>query len=88
MKRMKPGNPVSIQVDAYPGVTFRGTVDSLQAGTGGVFSLLPAQNASGNFIKVVQRIPVKITFDKLNPDYPLWPGLSVSPKVDLRKTKG
>jgi len=88
MKRMKPGNPVSIRVDAYPGVTFTGIVDSLQAGTGGAFSLLPAQNASGNFIKVVQRIPVKITFDKLNPDYPLWPGLSVSPKVDLRKTKG
>lgn len=88
LKRMKPGNPVDIQVDAYPGVKFTGKVDSLQAGTGGVFSLLPAQNASGNYIKVVQRVPVKITIDNLNPDYPLWPGLSVSPKVDLRTNKG
>jgi membrane fusion protein (multidrug efflux system) len=88
LKRMKPGDRVKIQVDAYPGVIFTGTVDSLQAGTGGAFSLLPAQNASGNFIKVVQRVPVKITIDKLNSSCPLWPGLSVCPKVDLRKTKG
>lgn len=86
MKRMKPGNPVEIHVDAYPGVRFIGHVDSLQAGTGGAFSFLPAQNASGNFIKVVQRVPVKITIDHLDPRYPLWPGLSVSPKVDLRKS--
>jgi len=86
MKKMRPGNPVDISVDAYPGITFKGKVDSLQAGTGGAFSLLPAQNASGNYIKVVQRIPVKISIDDLNPNYPLWPGLSVSPKVDIRKS--
>jgi len=88
LKRMKPGNPVTIHVDAYPGVTFNGHVDSLQAGTGGAFSILPAQNASGNFIKVVQRVPVKITIDDLNANYPLWPGLSVSPRVDLRTARG
>jgi membrane fusion protein, multidrug efflux system len=88
MTHMKPGNPVTIHVDAYPGVTFTGKVDSIQAGTGEAFSLLPAQNASGNYIKVVQRLPVKITLVNPNPDYPLWPGLSVSPKVDLRTTKG
>jgi membrane fusion protein (multidrug efflux system) len=88
MKRMKPGNPVSIHVDAYPGVTFTGYVDSIQAGTGAAFSLLPAQNASGNYIKVVQRVPVKIILDKLDPKYPLWPGLSVNPRVDLRTIKG
>jgi membrane fusion protein, multidrug efflux system len=88
MTHMKPGNPVTIHVDAYPGVRFDGRVDSIQAGTGEAFSLLPAQNASGNYIKVVQRLPVKITLINPNPDYPLWPGLSVSPKVDLRTTKG
>lgn len=86
MKRMKPGDPVTIHVDAYPGTAFTGKVDSIQAGTGAAFSLLPAQNATGNYIKVVQRIPVKIIIDKLDPDYPLWPGLSASPKVDLRTT--
>ena len=88
LKHMRTGNPVDIQVDAYPGVRFIGRLDSFQAGTGGAFSLLPAQNASGNYIKVVQRVPVKITIDHPNPEYPLWPGLSVSPKVDLRTTKG
>ncbi len=88
MNHIKPGNPVNIHVDAYPGVTFTGRVDSVQDGTGEVFSLLPAQNATGNYIKVVQRVPVKITLINPNPDYPLWPGLSVSPKVDLRSIKG
>jgi membrane fusion protein (multidrug efflux system) len=88
LKHMKVGNPVDIHVDAYPGVKFTGRIDSLQAGTGGAFSLLPAENASGNYIKVVQRVPVKITINSLDSDYPLWPGMSVSPKVDLRTTKG
>jgi membrane fusion protein (multidrug efflux system) len=88
LTRMKPGDPVTIHVDAYPGVTFKGRVDSIQAGTGAVFSLLPAQNATGNYIKVIQRVPVKIVFDGPDGSHPLWPGLSVSPKVDLRSTKG
>lgn len=86
MKHIKPGNRVTIHVDAYPGVTFYGKVDSIQAGTGSAFSLLPAQNASGNFIKVVQRVPVKIVLtDEVDADYSLRLGLSVVPSVNIRK---
>jgi membrane fusion protein (multidrug efflux system) len=79
---MKPGQAVDITVDAYPGITFKGHIDSFQPGTGAVFSLLPPQNATGNFVKVVQRVPVKILIDS-KPDtaHPLWPGLSVYPSV-------
>jgi membrane fusion protein (multidrug efflux system) len=79
---MKPGQAVDISIDAYPGVPFKGHVDSFQPGTGAVFSLLPPQNATGNFVKVVQRLPVKIVIDsKPDPAYPLRPGLSVTPSV-------
>ena len=82
---IRPGQTVAIEVDAYPGETFRGRVDSIQAGTGARFSLLPPENATGNYVKVVQRVPVKIVFDPL-PDparFPLLPGLSVVPDVDV-----
>lgn len=82
ISHMKPGQAVDITIDAYPGVTFKGHVDSFQPGTGAVFSLLPPQNATGNFVKVVQRVPVKILIDsKPDPARPLWPGLSVCPSV-------
>jgi membrane fusion protein (multidrug efflux system) len=82
---MKPGQDVEITVDAYPGATFAGHVDSFQPGTGAVFSLLPPQNATGNFVKVVQRVPVKILIDsKPDPAHPLWPGLSVYPSVAIQ----
>jgi membrane fusion protein (multidrug efflux system) len=77
---MRPGQPVDIEVDAYPGRTFRGHVASIQAGAGSAFSLLPAENATGNFVKVVQRVPVKIVFDR-PPDVYLGPGMSVVPRV-------
>ena len=80
---MRPGQPVSIAVDAYPGRTFHGHVDSIQAGSGAAFSLLPAENATGNFVKVVQRVPVKIIFDR-PPDVHLGPGMSVVPTVKVR----
>ena len=64
LKHMKPGQQVTIKVDAFSGKTFRGHIDSIQAGTGSVFSLLPPENATGNYIKVVQRVPVKIVFDE------------------------
>jgi membrane fusion protein (multidrug efflux system) len=84
IKKMRVGQPVDIAVDAYPGVEFKGRVDSLQPGTGAVFSLLPPENATGNFIKIVQRVPVKITFDSApDPAHPLYPGLSVVPYVDI-----
>jgi membrane fusion protein, multidrug efflux system len=84
IEKMRVGQPVEIEVDAYPGIEFRGRVNSLQPGTGAVFSLLPPENATGNFVKIVQRIPVKIVFDPL-PDtaYSLYPGLSVVPYVDI-----
>ncbi len=85
IERMKIGQPVDIYVDAYPNATFRGKIESFQVGTGSRFSVLPAENASGNFVKVVQRIPVKIVFDEL-PDEKilLAPGMSVVPKVRVR----
>ena len=82
---MEPGQPVEISVDAYPDAKFTGRVDSIQSGTGASFSLLPPENASGNYIKVVQRVPVKIVFDPA-PDpakYLLAPGMSVVPTVNV-----
>jgi membrane fusion protein (multidrug efflux system) len=81
---MRPGQPVTISVDAYPDHELHGHVDSIQAGTGARFSLLPPQNATGNYVKVVQRVPVKIVFDRLPDDLLLGPGMSVVPEVKVR----
>jgi membrane fusion protein (multidrug efflux system) len=80
---MRPGQPVDIVIDAYPGRIFAGHVDSVQSGSGTAFSLLPAENATGNYVKIVQRVPVKIVFDK-PPDVLLGPGMSVVPTVKVR----
>jgi membrane fusion protein, multidrug efflux system len=80
IQALKPGDPVEITVDAFPGRKFKGHVDSIQAGSGTAFSLLPAENATGNFVKIVQRVPVKIVFDE-QPDVLLGPGMSVVPTV-------
>ncbi|MGB9712617.1 MAG: efflux RND transporter periplasmic adaptor subunit [Dissulfurimicrobium sp.] len=64
LTHMRPGQPVEISVDAYPNFTFHGHVDSIQHGSGARFSLLPPENATGNYVKVVQRVPVKIVFDR------------------------
>ena len=83
------GQPVEIEVDTYPGVTFQGRVDSIMAGTGGAFSLLPAENATGNWVKVVQRIPVKITLVPPIPqDRPLRIGMSVIATIDTHDRTG
>src|SRR5439155_386321 len=80
---MTPGQPVSISVDSFPGQTIVGTVDSLAPGTGAQFALLPPENATGNFTKIVQRVPVKILLDPKNPlTSRLRPGLSVTATVD------
>ena len=85
LEHMRVGQAAEIEVDAYPGQTFRGHVESLQAGTGSRFSLLPAENATGNFVKVVQRVPVKIVFDEKPPaDLLLAPGMSAEPSVKVR----
>jgi membrane fusion protein (multidrug efflux system) len=82
LSEMRPGQKVSIKVDGYGGKKFSGTVDSIAAATGARFSLLPPENATGNFVKVVQRVPVKIVFDpNSDPDHLLRPGMSVEPTV-------
>ncbi|MEE9609652.1 MAG: HlyD family secretion protein, partial [Desulfatiglandales bacterium] len=83
LTHLRPGQRVEITVDTYPGEVFTGTVDSIQAGTGARFSLLPPQNATGNFVKVVQRVPVKIVFDKQPNPHTLRPGMSVVPTIKL-----
>ena len=85
LAKIRPGAPADIRVDAYRGHRFRGHVDSIQAGTGSRFSLLPPENATGNYVKVVQRVPVKIVFDEPpDPAFPLGPGMSVVPTVYAR----
>jgi membrane fusion protein (multidrug efflux system) len=80
--RMRPGDAVEVEVDAYSGFKLHGHVQSIQYGSGSRFSAFPAENATGNFVKIVQRVPVKIVIDKgLDPDRPLPLGLSVSPVV-------
>jgi len=82
LKHMQPGQPATVAIDALGGRKFRAHVDSIQAGSGAAFSLLPPENATGNFVKVVQRVPVKILFNEPLPaDKPLGPGLSVEPSV-------
>ena len=85
LTHMRPGQPVRIHVDAYPQREFKGKVDSLQAGAGARFSLLPPENAVGNYVKVVQRVPVKIVFDEpLDPQFDIAPGESVEPEVRVK----
>ena len=84
VRRMRPGQPAVIKVDAN-GRSYQGHVDSLAAATGARFSLLPPENATGNYVKVVQRVPVKIVFEPgQDPDHMLRPGLSVVPTVYFR----
>ena len=86
LKNMQPGQPVSVAIDALGGRTFAAHVDSIQAGSGAQFSLLPPENATGNFVKVIQRVPVKIVFDEPLPaDKVIGPGLSVTPEVQTSK---
>jgi len=84
LKNVRPGQPVEIFVDAY-GRDYTGHVESIAGGTGAIFSLLPPENATGNYVKVVQRVPVRLRFDQgQDPDHRLRPGLSVEPKVKVQ----
>ncbi|SKA32565.1 membrane fusion protein, multidrug efflux system [Enhydrobacter aerosaccus] len=84
---MTRGQPVSIELDTFPGQTIDGTVESLAPGTGAQFALLPPENATGNFTKIVQRVPVKILLDPKNPLVAkIRPGLSATATVDIRPT--
>jgi membrane fusion protein, multidrug efflux system len=84
LERLRPGQPVSIRIDAYPRTTFEGHVVSMSPGTGSSFSVLPTQNGSGNWVKVVQRVNVRIALDNRPQDAPLAVGLSASVRVDTR----
>ncbi len=85
LERMRPGDGVDVEVDAYPSLKLHGHVDSIQLGSGSRFSAFPAENATGNFVKIVQRVPVKILIDSgFQPDMPLPLGLSVEPKVTVK----
>lgn len=85
LRHMRPGQPASVRVDAYPDRVFHGHVDSIQAGSGARFSLLPPENATGNYVKVVQRVPVKIVIDETpDPQHVIGPGMSAVPEVRVR----
>jgi membrane fusion protein (multidrug efflux system) len=85
LRHMRAGQPATVRVDAYPDRIFHGHVDSIQAGSGARFSLLPPENATGNYVKVVQRVPVKIVIDETaDPQRVLGPGMSVVPDVRVR----
>ena len=88
LDRMRPGQPVDLEIDAYPERAFHGHVDSVQPGSGPAFSLLPPENATGNYVKIVQRVPVKLILDNPPTDVSLGPGMSVVPsvRVDPRPT--
>jgi membrane fusion protein (multidrug efflux system) len=81
--RMHPGDRVDVHVDAFPGVVLQGRVESLSSGTGSRFSLLPPDNASGNFVRVVQRVPVRIAWSSLPSEVELRPGLSADVVVHV-----
>jgi membrane fusion protein, multidrug efflux system len=89
LRNMRPGQLVNISVDAYPNLNLQGRVDSIQAGSGAAFSLLPPENASGNYVKVVQRVPVKIVLDEQQQmQRVLGPGMSVVPSVTVSDGAG
>ncbi|HYJ35329.1 MAG TPA: hypothetical protein VEV64_04190, partial [Rhizomicrobium sp.] len=87
LTHVRLGAPVSIAVDTYPGCKWAGHVDSVSAGSDSSFSALPAENASGNWVKVVQRIPVRIAIDKSECDRPLRAGMSTVINIDTGKRR-
>ncbi len=84
LTHMRAGQAVTVKVDSYPGKTFEGEVASLSPGTGSQFSVLPPENATGNWVKVVQRLPVRVRLGRIDPAYPLHAGLSADVSVDTQ----
>ena len=82
LTHMLPGEEATIDVDAYPGRTFKAHVVSMSPGTGSDFSVLPPENATGNWVKVVQRLPVRLELDAIDPNRPLFSGISVTARID------
>lgn len=86
LTHMRPGQAATIQVDAYPGHTFKAHVVSMSPGTGSEFAVLPPENATGNWVKVVQRLPVRLELDAVDAKWPLYSGISVYARVDTAST--
>jgi membrane fusion protein, multidrug efflux system len=82
LTHMRPGQEATLDVDAYPGRIFKAHVVSMSPGTGSDFAVLPPENATGNWVKVVQRLPVRLELDEVDPDRPLFSGISVTARVD------
>ena len=87
LTNMKAGQPVKIKIDTYPGKKFKGHIESIQRATGAKSSLFPPENAVGSYVKIVQRVPVKIVFDEDITNYNIVPGMSVVPKVQVKGFK-
>ncbi|MBB4863122.1 membrane fusion protein (multidrug efflux system) [Pseudomonas nitritireducens] len=86
LRRMRPGQPVEVRVDSFPSAVLHGRVESFSPGSGAIFALLPPDNATGNFTKIVQRFPVRITLDAdARQQVPILPGMSVLAEVDTRE---
>jgi multidrug resistance efflux pump len=85
---MREGQPATVRIDTYGDRTFKGHIASLSPGTGAQFSVLPAQNATGNWVKVVQRLAVRVEIDDADRDHPLYAGLSATVKVDTTGQNG
>ena len=85
---VRPGQPVDVTVDTYPGETWKGVVDSISPASGSSFSLLPAQNTTGNWVKVVQRIPMRVRIDTAGDKPPLRAGMSVEVEVETGHARG
>ncbi len=84
LTRMRPGQQATVNIDTYPDRSFTAHVESIAAGTGSEFSVLPPQNATGNWVKIVQRVPVRLVIDNPDPDHPLRAGMSAMVEVDTR----
>jgi membrane fusion protein (multidrug efflux system) len=82
LTHMRPGEEATIDVDAYPDHTFKAHIVSMSPGTGSDFAVLPPENATGNWVKVVQRLPVRLELDEVDPNRPLFSGISVTARVD------
>jgi membrane fusion protein (multidrug efflux system) len=87
LTHMRPGQAATILVDAYPGHAFKAHVASMSPGTGSEFAVLPPENATGNWVKVVQRLPVRLEFDAVDPNRPLYSGISVTARIDTRRAE-
>jgi membrane fusion protein (multidrug efflux system) len=89
LTHMHPGQEATIDVDVYPGSTFKAHVVSMSPGTGSDFAVLPPENATGNWVKVIQRLPVRLELDEIDPDRPLYSGISVTARIDTgyRRTR-